>query len=104
MGEVVERLGIEAEHVIFGHTHRAGPKKDDDLAEWTAPTGARLWNSGCWVYDTTFLKDGETRNPYWPGPVIELGDEGPPARRDLLRHLKGSDLASTQRGHPLRNP
>lgn len=85
MGEVVQRLGIEADHVIFGHTHRAGPKKDDDPAEWTAPTGARLWNSGCWVYDTTFLKDGETKNPYWPGPVIELGHEGPPVRRDLLR-------------------
>ncbi len=25
MGEVIERLGIEAEHVIFGHTHRRGP-------------------------------------------------------------------------------
>ena len=89
MGEVVERLGIEAEHVIFGHTHRAGPKKEDDVAEWTAPGGARLWNSGCWVYDTTFLKAGETKNPYWPGPVIELGDDGPPRRRDLLRGWTG---------------
>ena len=25
MAEVVSSLGIEAEHVIFGHTHRAGP-------------------------------------------------------------------------------
>ena len=89
MGEVVERLGIEADHVVFGHTHRAGPRKDDDLTEWTAPTGARLWNSGCWVYDTTFLESGETRNPYWPGPVVELDDEGPPRRRDLLRGWAG---------------
>ncbi len=30
MGEVVERLGIDARHVIFGHTHRSGPLPDDD--------------------------------------------------------------------------
>jgi UDP-2,3-diacylglucosamine pyrophosphatase LpxH len=84
MGEVVGRLGIEAEHVVFGHTHRAGPKKSDDRSEWQAPTGARLWNTGCWVYDSTFLASGGNRNPYWPGPVIELEAEGPPRRRNLL--------------------
>jgi predicted phosphodiesterase len=84
MGEVVRRLGIDAEHVIFGHTHRAGPKKTDDAEEWRTPTGARLWNSGSWVYNPTFLETGGSRNPYWPGPVIELSDEGPPRRRNLL--------------------
>ena len=29
IGEVVERLGVEAEHVIFGHTHRTGPLDRD---------------------------------------------------------------------------
>ena len=36
MGEVVERLGIDARHVIFGHTHRSGPLPDDDAADWRA--------------------------------------------------------------------
>ncbi|MCW3010881.1 MAG: hypothetical protein JWO90_1285, partial [Solirubrobacterales bacterium] len=31
MGEVVRLLGVEAEHVVFGHTHRAGPLPGDDL-------------------------------------------------------------------------
>ena len=40
MAEVVERLDIEAEHVIFGHTHRPGPLPSD-LDEWTIPARAR---------------------------------------------------------------
>ena len=34
MGEVVARLGIDARHVIFGHTHRSGPLPDDDAGDW----------------------------------------------------------------------
>ena len=37
MAEAVARLGIDADHVIFGHTHRAGPLPDDDAAEWRPP-------------------------------------------------------------------
>ena len=32
MAIAVERLGVEAEHVIFGHTHRAGPLEHDDAS------------------------------------------------------------------------
>ncbi len=39
MDEVCARLGVTADYVIFGHTHRAGPLPDDEAAEWV--TSAR---------------------------------------------------------------
>ena len=39
MAEVVTRLGMQAKHVLFGHTHRAGPFANDDSLEWTLPGG-----------------------------------------------------------------
>ena len=42
MGEVVARLGIDARHVIFGHTHRSGPLPDDDAGEWRLAGGGQL--------------------------------------------------------------
>ncbi len=43
------RLRIDARHVIFGHTHRAGPLAEDDAADWALPAGGGLVNAGCWV-------------------------------------------------------
>ncbi len=40
MAEVVRRLGVESDYVIFGHTHRAGPLGDEPgwtLADGSAP-------------------------------------------------------------------
>jgi predicted phosphodiesterase len=67
IGQVVTRLGVEAEHVIFGHSHRTGPLPSDDASEWRAPTGAALHNSGCWVYEPTFTGPSAAESPYWPG-------------------------------------
>ena len=55
MGEVVARLGIDARHVVFGHTHRSGPLPDDDASEWRLAGGAQLTNTGCWVYESMYL-------------------------------------------------
>ena len=66
MGEVVARLGIDARHVIFGHTHRSGPLPDDDAGEWRLAGGGRLTNTGCWVYESMYL-DRHWGSPYWPG-------------------------------------
>ena len=41
MGRVADTLAPNAEHVIFGHTHRAGPFPGDDLAEWTTLSGSQ---------------------------------------------------------------
>jgi hypothetical protein len=84
LGRVVEALAPRASHVLFGHTHRPGPLAGDDPGEWTAPSGARLWNTGTWCYEPAFVgKDGE-RSPYWPGTVTVVGDEGPPRASNVL--------------------
>jgi hypothetical protein len=84
MNDVVRRLGIDAEHVIFGHTHRAGPLPGDHLHEWRAATGARLHNAGCWMADTVFLRGSGPESPYWPGRALELDEAGPPRLVQVL--------------------
>jgi hypothetical protein len=86
MGEVAGRLGLGNAHVIFGHTHRAGPRSQDNGGEWLAGCGARLLNTGCWTYDAYFLRGGPGESPYWPGGAVLVEEEGAP---QLLRLLDG---------------
>ncbi len=86
MGEVVRRLGVEADHVIFGHSHRAGPWPVDDPSEWTTPTGVRLHNTGSWSYQPHFHGERANGSPYWPGTAIRVDAGGPP---QLVRLLDG---------------
>ncbi len=90
MGAVVERLGISAEHVIFGHTHRRGPLSSD--AGWTVH-GTSLWNTGSWVHTPTLLGDTAAESPYWPGTIAIVGDEGPPELVHSLDGLSREELA-----------
>jgi hypothetical protein len=83
-GEVVLRLGVEARHVVFGHSHRAGPLPADDGAEWRSVTGATLTNTGCWVHETTFLGPDPSLSPYRPGFAATVTDTGPPLLANLL--------------------
>jgi hypothetical protein len=77
MAQVVARLRIDARHVVFGHTHRAGPLPEDDPADWALPGGGRLHNSGSWVLERTWTRAG-TASPYWPGGAVALdGDDAP---------------------------
>jgi Calcineurin-like phosphoesterase len=92
MGEVVSRLRIDAAHVIFGHTHRTGPLPRDELHEWRAPNGARLHNSGSWVYETTFMTRRAGESPYWPGGCLVLDDEGAPRLLRLLSDRAHDEL------------
>ena len=73
-----------ARHVIFGHTHRAGPLPGDDPREWSAGGGAALINSGCWVYERVFLGDSPSESPYRPGFCAVFEDDGPPRLVNLL--------------------
>lgn len=82
--EVVARLRPDAEFVIFGHTHRAGPLPGDDPGEWRTITGARLMNTGCWVYEPGFLGTAPHTSPYRAGFVAALGTDGPPELVNLL--------------------
>ncbi len=79
-------LGVLAEFVIFGHTHRAGPLGVDEEPLWRAPGGARLINSGCWVREGAAFMGSQEQSvsPYRPGFAIELGDDGPPRLVNLL--------------------
>jgi Calcineurin-like phosphoesterase len=91
LGEVLRRLDVQAEHVIFGHTHRSGPLPFDDAAEW-AQAGASLTNAGSWVYEPFYLGPDAGRSPYWPGNVVVVGDRGPPELRRLLADLGHAEL------------
>jgi predicted phosphodiesterase len=92
MRTVVAQLAIDADHVIFGHTHRTGPLGDDDPAEWTLPGGGRLHNTGSWVYETIYL-DCHWGSPYWPGSAIEVGPDGEPRLLHLLERRDPAELS-----------
>jgi hypothetical protein len=82
--EACRRLGVGADHVIFGHTHRAGPLPGDDQFEWRTATGARLINSGCWINEPSFLGADARRSPYRVGFCVTVEDDGPPVLSNLL--------------------
>jgi predicted phosphodiesterase len=97
IGEVAARLGIEADHLIFGHTHRRGPL--DGEPGWQASNGTELLNSGSWVHMPGLLGDGPAaKAPYWPGTLVEVDDDGPPRARLLLEHLSRAELAGESEG------
>ena len=100
IGEVVRRLGIDARHVLWGHSHRAGPFPGDDPAEWTAPGGGRIHNTGCWVYQPHFLTGAPNQSPYWPGTAIVLDADGPPRLERLLGYRGHTDLAPPEIDQP----
>jgi predicted phosphodiesterase len=83
MREVVERLRIDARHVVFGHTHRAGPLAGDDPADWALAGGGRLLNTGSWILERAWTRAGPG-SPYWPGAAVVLEDGGEPRPLRLL--------------------
>jgi UDP-2,3-diacylglucosamine pyrophosphatase LpxH len=87
MARVVEGMGVRADHVLFGHTHRSGPWPGDDQSEWRTHDGTRLWNCGSWLLETSFLRDRSPENPYWPGTVIRVPDSGEPELENVLGDL-----------------
>ena len=74
MAEVIERLGVGGAgvHVIFGHTHRAGPFEGEEDG-WTLPGGGVLVNCGSWV-----------GRPEAAGTCVTVCDEGRPRLERLL--------------------
>jgi len=94
MAEAVDLLGVDATHVLFGHSHRAGPRPADPSADWTTPRGVRLHNSGCWVYERQFLGSTPYESPYWPGVALRVEATGPPVAVRVLEGLGHAELAS----------
>jgi hypothetical protein len=82
--EVVERLDISARHVIFGHTHRAGPLETDEVSDWSTPREQALHNTGSWVLERSFVGRRPERSPYRPGFCTVLDGSGAPRLINLL--------------------
>jgi hypothetical protein len=81
MGEVLDRLGLEPAHVVFGHTHRAGPLPGDDAVQWRTPAGSRLINCGCWVTEGVLGGPDPSHSPYRAGFAVWVDDTvGTPPR------------------------
>src|SRR5207248_641292 len=87
MAAVVADLGVDAAHVVFGHTHRAGPLPRDAAAEWELPGGGRLVNTGSWLHEPAFLGASPRESPYWPGTCVVVEDEEPPRVEHVLEDL-----------------
>ena len=91
IGEAVRRLGIEGEHLIFGHTHRRGPLPGED--GWTIGDGMRVYNTGSWVHSPGLLGETAAESPYWPGTIAIVEDEGAPRLEEVLGDLSREELA-----------
>jgi hypothetical protein len=95
---VAQRLGVEADYVLYGHVHRSGPRDGDDLALWTGTGGhPRVANTGSWIYEPLLLHRGAPPHPYWPGGAIMVDDENDPVAYGLLDDL---DIAELHRRRP----
>jgi Calcineurin-like phosphoesterase len=95
MGDVVNRLGIDADHVVFGHTHRRGPLRAE--SGWRLENGTRLWNTGNWIDAPWLLGKKDADSPYWPGTVIVLEDGRDPRPRNLLEDRTREELRGLRR-------
>ncbi len=84
MREAIGRLGVDAEHVVFGHTHRPGPLAADATADWQLGDGTSLHGTGSWTYSPGLCGPTAQQSLFWPGTVTWLDDNGPPRRVELL--------------------
>ncbi len=95
MAAVVDRLAIDAGHVVFGHTHRAGPLPGDAGGEWVTPGGACLHNCGSWVFEPRLMGSVAAASPYWPGGAVTVDGEGRPRLARLLSDCSALELGVT---------
>ncbi len=93
MARALAQLGIEAEWVIFGHVHRLGPLDSDLPARWRpGGRGARLVNSGSWLYEPMLVDRATPPHPYWPGGAVLIEPGAEPRAISLLDGLHRREL------------
>jgi predicted phosphodiesterase len=73
--QVVTRLGLDADYVVAGHTHRAGT--------WALSNGTTLVNTGSWGTSPT-PSGRRGPDPYRPGTCVVVTESGVPELRALL--------------------
>ena len=83
--QVTQRLGVDADFVVFGHVHRLGPLADDDEAAWEGSGGKpRIVNTGSWIYEPLLVDAVTPPHPYWPGGAAVIDDDRDPQPIGLL--------------------
>ena len=92
LARVADQLGVEADTIVFGHVHRAGPLERDDPRRWRGSDGRPVFlNTGSWLYEPLLVHRARPPHPYWPGGAVVLDDSGPRAV-GLLDGLDASQL------------
>jgi predicted phosphodiesterase len=89
MARVVQRLGIEADVVLFGHVHRRGPL---DGERWPGNNGTRFINTGSWLYEPLLVDGARPPHGYWPGGAVLLEPGSAPRSVGLLDDLAPAQL------------
>lgn len=93
MAQVVRRLGVEADWVVFGHVHRLGPLPGDEEAQWRGRDGAPgFLNTGAWLYEPRLVAHSRPPHPYWPGGAVVIEDGAAPRPVGLLDGLEPAAL------------
>ncbi len=93
LARVVDRLGVDADWVVFGHVHRLGPLAGDDPLQWQGPGGRpKIANTGSWLYEPLLLHHAEPPHPYWPGGAVLLEPGRDPRAIGLLDDLDAPAL------------
>jgi UDP-2,3-diacylglucosamine pyrophosphatase LpxH len=99
LARVVERLGVGADVVVFGHVHRLGPLPDDDPASWAGPDGVpRIFNTGSWLYEPRLVHRVTPPHPYWPGGAVLLEPGAEPRAVGLLDEIPAAVLRPQAQG------
>ncbi len=89
MAEAAAVLHIDADHLVFGHTHWRGSP--------TAENRPKLWNTGSWVHASGLIGKAAHESPYWPGTICFVDEDGPPRLEGILDELTREQLAGAAR-------
>jgi UDP-2,3-diacylglucosamine pyrophosphatase LpxH len=98
LAEVAQRLGVDADWIVFGHVHRLGPRGEPD---WQPlPGGPRLLNTGAWVFEPMLVDRVEPPHPYWPGGAVIVEPGVEPRAVGLLDDLSREQLTGPAAARP----
>jgi UDP-2,3-diacylglucosamine pyrophosphatase LpxH len=94
MDRVIERLGVQADWVVFGHVHRTGPLAGDSAERWSVSENGspRYLNTGSWMYEPLLVDRSSPPHPYWPGGAVLIEPGRPPEVVALLDSLGADEL------------